>query len=298
MKNTAKEDTKRKATPMVFTPRDRRILEHIHFHDGMLTDYQVQALEFTGYRQATDRLSKLFHNEYLARPSQQERKKAGAMFYWLTEKSAAMVAGAEGKELKDFKWRREPLWNQIEHDIRVNDVWITAIVACRDNGEFELSEWIPETVFRSDPDRVEYTNRKGQTAKRNIIPDGYCVIDRAGEELFRSRLFLELDMSTHSNAKFADEKVRASLQYMRSTIYKRRFGSNSGRWLIVVKGRNGAEGRKRMKYLREKTAQVAGKNATVFYFTLFDELKSETFLTESIWYKGREEEPIALFPPR
>lgn len=298
MKNTTKEDTKRKPTPMVFTPRDKRILEHIHLHDGMLTDYQVQALEFTGHRQATDRLGKLFHNEYLARPSQQERKKAGVMFYWLTEKGAATVAGVEGKLPKDFKWRREPLWNQIEHDIRVNDVWVTAIVACRDNPEFDLFEWIPEAVFRADPDRVEYTDRKGQTAKRNVIPDGYCVIDRAGAKLFRSRLFLELDMSTHSNARFADEKVRASLQYMKSKVYKMRFGSNSGRLLVVVKGRDGAAGRKRMKYLRQKTAEVAGKNATVFYFTLFDGLSSETFLTEPIWYKGLQEEPVALFPPR
>lgn len=298
MKNSRKEDTERRPVKMVLTPRDRRILEHINIHDGMLTDYQVQALEFTGYRQATDRLSKLFHNGYLARPSQQERKKAGEMFYWLTEMGAATVARVEGKPPKNFKWRSVPLWNQIEHDIRVNDVWITATVACRDNPEFDLFEWIPETIFRSDPDTVQYINRKGQRTKRRVIPDGYFVIDRQGEKLFRSRLFLELDMSTHSNAKFADEKIRASLKYMRSEVYKRRFGSNSGRWLIVVKGRDGASGKKRMKYLREKTAQVAGKNAVVFYFTLFDEISSEKFLTEPIWYRGQEEEPVALFPAR
>lgn len=299
MKSHKRKDDDRKPSNFVFTDRDKRILEHIYVHDGMLTDHQVKELEFTGHRQAQDRLGKLFHNGYVSRPSPEERKKQGVMFYWLTEKGAVEVAGTLGKPVKDITWRDNPNWGQIEHDVRVNDIRIIVSKACQENPEFSLFEWMPESLFRSDPDTVKYKNRRGEPKKRQVIPDGYFVIDRENAKFFRSRLLLELDMSTHSNTAFAEEKVRAGLAYMKSNVYAKRFGSKSGRWLIVVKGRNGASGKKRLKYLREKTFQTVGEEyARVFYFALYDEITIETVLTEAIWYRGNEVDPRPLFPKK
>ena len=274
---------------MVFTARDSRILEHIWEYDGYLADYQVKELEFTGMRQAQDRLGKLFHNGYLARTNRMGRARFGTMVYWLTAKGAETVAGAKGVGLEGFKYLKTPRWAQVEHDLLTNSFTIILVKACVTNPEFFLFEWVNESVFRADRDTVTYTNRNGKTLSRQIIPDRYFVIDRKGERDFRARLLMELDNSTHANKNFADEKVLPGIAYLRSDVYQSRFGKKAGRWLVVTSSDI------RLSYLKETTERAAGDDAKFFHFTTFNRVSVESVLEEPIWFKGGQKLPVSLF---
>ena len=288
---------------MIFTARDGRILEHVWEYDGFLADYQIMALEFTGIRQAQDRLGKLFHNGYLERTSRRGRAAHGAMLYWLTRQGAEHVADVKGMEWEDLGFTKRKLKGNMEHDILTNDFTMTVQMACEDTPDLSLHHWINESVFRASPDRVAYTSMVGEKANRNLIPDRFFLIEREGEKLFRSRLLLELDNATHPDKRFADHKVLPGIAYLRSEAYQRRFGFATssdekmreimvgGRWLVVTTSDD------RLAFLKEITERVASEDAAVFYFTTFDRVTSDSVLTEKIWFKGGSEEPVELFPP-
>lgn len=274
---------------MLFTDRDGRILEHIWEYDGFLTDYQIRELEFSGHRQAQDRLGKLFHNGYLNRTNRQGTAAHGAMIYWLTRQGAEYVAQVKGLPWEGFRYARN-LKRSMEHDILVNDFTIILQKACAGKDDVTLIDWINESTFRADRDRVEYTNLMGRVVKRDLIPDRYFLIERRGRQRFRSRLLLELDNATHRNKRFADDKVLPGIAYIRSHMYEARFGVKKGRWLIVTTSDQ------RLGFLKETTERVAGRDARIFYFTTFERVTAETVLSRAIWFRGGEETSVALFP--
>jgi hypothetical protein len=282
-------DCKPKA--MVFTERDGRILEHIHQYDGFLADYQVLELEFQGVRQTKMRLGKLFHNGYLERVNRRGSIRFGCSIYWLAPKGAKYVADKRGEEWRGFRYLKQPRWSKVEHDLQTNDFTIMVQKACLSNPDLELYEWVSDSVFRADQDEVEYTLLNGKKTKRRVIPDRYFRVDRAAGD-FVGRLLLELDNATHPNQRFADQKVLPYTAYLRTDAYRRRFGSNTGRWLVVTTSL------KRLEYLRDTTTNAAGKNARLWHFTTFDQVRVETVLTEPIWLPAGEDEKVALFPKR
>lgn len=278
---------------MVLTQRDGRILEHIHEYDGFLADYQVKELEFTGLRQAQDRLGKLFHNGYLNRTNRYGRASSGAMIYWLTRKGAMHVATSTGVRFEEFVWTKTLPVSLVQHNLLVNDFTLILQQACPLAQYLSLQYWVNESVFRTDPDRVEYVALSGKKASRNLIPDRFFVVARQGKERpFYSRLLLELDVATHPNKRFADHKVLPGLAYLRSETYLRRFGSNTGRWLVVTTSDT------RLGFLKETTERVAGSDARTWYFTTFEQVTPETVLTGDIWQPGGSEERVSLFPSR
>lgn len=278
--------------PMVLTERDGRIMEHIHEYDGFLADYQVKELEFTGQRQTRDRLGKLFHNGYLNRTNRRGRARFGAMLYWLAQPGAEHVAGAKGIPWRDFRWAKRLREDLVAHNLLVNDFTLVLQEACANQEHLSLHHWINESDFRADPDRVEYATTTGKKTQRNLIPDRYFLVERQGEKLFRSRLLLELDVATHPNKRFANQKVLPGIAYLRTGAYKKRFGSQSGRWLLVTTSE------RRLEFLKETTERVAGKDAIVWYFTTYDQVDANSLLTEPVWYQGGKDDPVALFPPR
>lgn len=272
--------------PMHFTQRDSRILEAIHAFDGMMGQYQLQRLFFTGQRQCRGRLSVLFQHGYLARPNRRRRASLPCMIYWLDRRGAAHVAGLSGQNLAGFRYRREPRWSQVEHDLAVNDFRLDVMKACARRSDFTLEEWVPEGEFLAQPDRVTYTRPNGKTAKRLVRPDGFFVVRRG---TYHSRLLLELDRATEDNPRFARQKVLPGVAYLRSAAYKKRFGYQSGRWLVVT-----TTGR-RLRNMKRQTEVAAGKHARVFYFATFDHIQAKTVLTAPVWWRGGEETPISLF---
>jgi hypothetical protein len=282
--------------PMQFTERDGRILEHIQVHGGFLTDKQVMRLEFQGMRQTQDRLAKLFHNGFLNRTNQRGRGLYQAMVYWLAEPGAEHVAAVLGDDWLEFKqhdWVRKLPRPPLFHDLSLVDFMITVLEACDQTPWLAVHYWLNEGAFRADPDRVTYTSITGKQVSRNIIPDRFLVVVRTNEERpFYSRLIVEMDMATHRNKRFADQKVLAGLAYVKSKAYSRRFGSQSGRFLVITKSP------KRLEFLKATTEQVAGRDAYMWNFADVASITEETVLTEPIWYQGGREEPLALFGPR
>ena len=105
----------------------------------------------------------------------------------------------------------------------------------------------------------QFINREGISQKRckGVCPDGYFVIvdeeRKAQGKPCRARFLLELDMATHDNPSFGIEKAAAGAAYIHHPSYKVRFGSNSGRWLVVTTGDV------RMKNLMHQTSRFEKK---------------------------------------
>lgn len=272
---------------MLLTDRDERIMEAIHAFDGVLSDYQVRRLFFTGERQTRGRLSMLFQHGYLEKPSRAQRAALPCMVYWLGKRGATHVAGLQGLSLKEFQYRREPRWAQLAHDLAVNDFRLDVMEACDQNSDFNLEQWIPEGEFWAYPDRVEYRQANGQKAKRLIRPDGFFVVKHGRHY---SRLLLEIDCATEDNPRFAREKVLPGVAYLRSREYKQRFGFQSGRWLVVTTGE------RRMRNLKQQTEIAAGKDAQVFLFTTADKVTRQSVLNDPIWLRGGDDKLSSLFP--
>lgn len=171
---------------------------------------------------------------------------------------------------------------------------LTLRSACLFQPELVLRSLLVERDLRVDAQPVQYTSLTGRQVQRKVIPDAYVQIERrAGESKpFPSRLLLEIDLSTHPNRRFAENKVLAGLAWLKSGQYRRRFGASRGRWLVVTKSQQ------RLEHLRETTQRAAGKEALLWYFTTFDQITSQTLLTEPIWSRASDTAPVALFPPR
>jgi len=272
---------------MKLTERDSRMLEAVHAFDGVLGDYQIRRLFFTGERQARLRLSLLFQHGYLAKPSRAQRAGLPCMVYWMARRGAAHVAGLHGQTLREFAYRRAPRWAQIAHDLGVNDFRLDVMEACQADPDITLEQWIPEGEFWAHPDRVEYKLANGQKARRLVRPDGFFVI-RKGKH--HSRLLLEIDCATEDNPRFAREKVRPGVAYLRSEAYKQRFGYQSGRWLVVTTSE------RRLRNMKRQTEIAVGRDAQVFWFTTADKITPQSVLTAPIWLRGGDDRPSPLLP--
>jgi len=267
---------------MRLTERDRRIFEAVHTYDGMLSFPQIRRMFFTGKSQTEQRLKLLYQHGYLARPNKDQRRRLPEMIYWLDKKGAEIVASLDGTPLKEFPWRVEPRWFQVEHDLAVNDFRLDLVEACSQDTEINLKTWIPESEFWAYPDKVSYTFQD-KTIKRNMRPDGYFMLTFTKN---RIRYLLEIDRSTEDNPRFYREKILPGLAYLKSKAYEERFGHRSGRWLVVTTGD------RRLKNMLSQ-AQRANTNG-LFYFTSFDKINPNTLLQSPIWQRTDREEPVPL----
>lgn len=272
---------------MQLTDRDIRILKAVHAYDGVLADYQIQRLFFTGKSQMQHRTMLLFQHGYLNRPDRRQRAALPCLVYWLSKKGAAFVAGLSGEDGSSSYWRRPPRWNQIMHDLALNDLRIILTTACERHQGLTLDTWLGQREFLADTDQITYRDRTGRERRRLMRPDGYFVI-RMGKPHFP--FLLELDRRTEDNPRFMREKVYPGVAYLGSPAYVTRFGYNAGRWLVVTTGT------RRRDNMKRQAERAVGAQAALFYFTTFDQIRPETVLTEPIWYRGGIDKPITLLP--
>lgn len=267
------------------TERDRRIFEAIHYtYDGMMGAKQIERLFFNSWRMARGRLGQLYKTGYLMRPTRKQRWALTDMPYWLTDKSAEILSRQEGMILREFSYRKNPRWGQINHDLAVNDFQIDVQEACTKSQKLEFIEWIPQGEFWRDPDFIKYTNENGVRRKRGIRPDGYFVI----KEKQISRFLVEIDMSTEDNPRFGREKTLPLVAYLRSKAYKTRFGK-SGRILVVT-----TSSRRLQNMKRQTEKMLPQKDAKWFCFTTFEMVTTDSIFTEPIWYVGGVGQPVSL----
>lgn len=267
---------------MRLTNRDKWILEAIHAHDGMLGFSQIKRLFFTAKSQAQLRLKLLYQHKYVNRPNQKERYHVPEMIYWLDRRGAEYVAGLKNMSLRALRWRKKPRWNQVEHDLAVNNFRLTLSQSCRDNKKVELLSWVPEGEFWSNPDPVVYWYG-GRKLKRFIRPDGYFSLKITGHRL---SYLLEIDRSTEDNPRFLREKIIPGLKYVKSEVYRVRFGRVGGRWLVVTTGE------RRMSNILRQARRRKAKG--LFYVTTFDRVNETTVLLSPIWRRADRNKPVPL----
>ena len=180
----------------------------------------------------------------------------------------------------------------IDHDLKTNDVRITIDTACQRSFLLTLHQWVPEGVFRSDPDKVTFRNSNGRSRSRQVIPDSFFTIRRQAQQKVEAveefAFLLEVDMATESNPRFAREKVGAEVAYLKSAAYRERFGVHYGAVLVVTTGK------KRLTHLRHATEQAGGNG--VFYFTTFDQIQAGTVLGKPIWQQAGADGQVAIIP--
>ena len=272
--------------PMALQRRDVDLFETINDFDGLLSEDQICRLFFGGGERACRyRMSKLWQNGYLHKPSRDQRARIPAMIYWLDTPGAQEVANRHGLPLEQLNWVKRPRWGQVAHDLAVADFRIDVLIFTRRYPAFQIGAWYSEGVFRRWKDVVTFPTEKGVTKKR-VTPDGYFEILLNGKTF---RLLFELDMATRDNPNFILEKARPCLAYIKSDPYRERFGHNAGRVLVVTTSAL------RLKYMKTRTESALGKAASVFLFSTFELVNSDTVLTEPIWQRGNENDPVPLF---
>ena len=267
---------------MRLTERDRRILEAVHSYDGVLSFTQIRRLFFTGKSQTEQRLKLLYQHGYLTRLNKDQRTRLSEMVYWLDKKGAELVASLDGTPIREFYWRKEPRWFQIEHDLAVTDFRLHLMGACSQDTEIQLENWIPESEFWAYPDKVTYPFQD-KKLRRHIRPDGYFMLNTGAH---RIRYLLEIDRSTEDNPRFYREKILPGIAYLKSEAYEKRFGHRSGRWLVVTTG----ERRLANMLTQAQHAKVNG----LFYFTTFDKVTPETVLHSPIWKRADRKDSVPL----
>jgi hypothetical protein len=280
--------------PIRITARDKRILETIYAFDGLLSLRQIDRLFFSGRgrSQPRARMRSLFDAGYVQMPGSESIHQVpqGETIYWLDRQGAALVAGLQGQSLSRFKWRKSPRYSLIEHDLRVNDFRITIQEACQQQADIALTIWTPESEFAARPDRVTFETGTGKMRSRRVQPDGYFVIERrtqiTGNKPFA--FLLEIDMANEDNPRFAREKVRPGIAYLKSDQYARRFGMKHGRYLVVTTGR------RRMLNMKAQAERHGGKG--LFYFAVFDDLSPRSIVTEDVWLLAGYQEPRSILP--
>lgn len=267
---------------MRLTERDRRILEAIHSHDGILSISQIERLFFTGSSQAKHRMMLLYQHGYVNRPGRYDRRKIPDMIYWLDRVGEQLVAAMNNVTPAELKALKEPRWFQVEHDLAVNEFRIALSEACRAHAEIDLQTWVPEREFWRQPDRIEY-ELQGKRLERNIRPDGFFLLTTPKHKI---RYLLEIDRGTEDNPRFLREKIAPGLAYIRSEAFAERFGYSSGRWLVVTTG----ERRMRNMLRQARRARTKG----LFYFTTYDLVTPESVLRDPIWQREDRPEPVPM----
>jgi hypothetical protein len=267
---------------MQLTERDRCILETIHAYDGVLGLSQIRRLFFTGRSQTEERMKRLYQHRYVDRPDRRQRMRLPEMIYWLDRQGAELVSNLNGIAVSELRWRKQPRWSQVEHDLAVVDFRLDLVEACRVSAAVTLETWVPESEFWAYPDRISYTYR-GRQMRRKVRPDGFFAL-RAGQH--QIRYLLEIDRGTEDNPRFLQEKVLPGLAYLKSDAYKARFGRPPGRWLVVTTGD------RRLNNMLSQSRRAGARG--LFYFTTYDQVAVKTMLLSPIWRRADRQEPVPL----
>jgi len=305
---------------MRFQARDGQILQSIQDFDGVLARRHIKEIYWSDQSEQVMqvRLSKLYHNGFIDWPSLYQRSinPIPEPIIWLGWRGILYLAGINGltigypsklnenqlrglqKRLREnnLRWLREPNWSHLNHDISLADFRLAIIKSLKNHPKLNLERWIPESYFRSNPDRVVFTykgnNGKTYKRKKGVIPDSMVVF--LNSERFsqkkpaRVRFLIELDMATHSTPNFGIEKAAAGRAYIRSVRYKERFSANSGRWLIITTSM------RRKKNLIEQTMSKTAEDASLFFFTTNDQIHKKDILRDPIWSHPGNDNLISL----
>lgn len=138
-------------------------------------------------------------------------------------------------------------------------------------------------------DRVKLKSERGKGVQAAIVPDGYFRL-RTNEDTYN--FFVEIDRGTVTGEATEwgrrdwGRKIKAYLEYYRSGLYERRYGTRDLRILTVTTGET------RLAHLKAVTEEAGGKGR--FWFSTFDRIKHGDVLSDSLWNVAAREGLVAL----
>ena len=278
------------------TKRDIAIVNACYEYRALTTP-QIQQLIFGQQERSAQvkcqqRLKLLFHHGYLHRDEQPTKLTDGRrpLIYFLDKKGAQFLAGCLDTKVSELDWDAKDNTAGaghlfIDHLLKTNDVRIAITLATlKQNAAIE--RWIDDKMLRRRHTKAYVTLKETKQEEQRValVPDGYFHLR---QQQHHSHYFLETDMctvvglSTKSGRRDWAKKIRSYLAYTDSGQFQERYHAQSFRVLTVTTGE------RRLANLKKITEEVGGKAR--FWFTTFEQLSSETALSQSIWQvAGRE----------
>jgi hypothetical protein len=279
--------------------RDKAIVRAVYQHRA-LTRAQIERL-FWGQpgpepnTRCQLRLQRLYQHGYLDRDDQPQKITEGRkpLVYFLDEAGAALLAELDdvGREQIDWHKRENDVsWLFLNHLLRVNDVRLSLTLSAHEHN-WTIRPWLDDQALRRDkrdyvPVQIEGKDGRRRVEKVAFVPDGYAVLDAAGEEPFH--YFLEIDLGTVTGRSAREgrrdwsRKVKAYLGYRVLGLFKTKYGGERFRVLTVTTSEA------RLRNLIQATEQAKGTFS--FAFTTFDRFQGADPLTDQIWsFPGRQE---------
>jgi hypothetical protein len=230
-----------------------------------------------GGEPALQRLAKAEYLTTISRPSLDPI--APVVVYALAQRGANLVAAHLGIDRRLVRWRKYHNLvglAHLEHRLATNDVRIALKLGSPRLGGV-LKYWWYEFPVREnidDPDE--------HAPPLVLRPDAYAQLEAGPRRL---HLFVEVDLATESNGRFAS-KVRRYLAYKESTLFRARMGGRSFRVLIIVPTPA------RLRALKRVTEDQNG--GRVFWFALQSDVTVEK-VGDPIWRLAGEDLEAALF---
>jgi hypothetical protein len=175
----------------------------------------------------------------------------------------------------------------ISHDLAVNDFRITILEATARHPIFSLVNWVPEGDFLSRPDKISYADQNNKKQTRYVRPDAFFAINYIVKP-YPFAFLLEIDMGTEDNPRFAREKVRPGVAYLKGDVYRQRFGVEHGRFLVVTTSQ------RRLQNMKAQAERSGGQG--LFYFTTFADITPDSVLSDPIWWLTGRDAPQAILP--
>jgi len=282
------------------TQRDIAIVRSVYQY-RVLTIHQIELLLFhspqTSEQRRTrcaERLKRLYHHGLLQRREQPVTLDQGRkpFLYLLDRAGRDFLAQLENREPKEIDWK--PSDNRtgtgfLNHLLATNDVRISISLACQIAG-YKLSRWIDDKSLRSATmrDTVLLPARSGPGGEVAIVPDGYFQIEIEDDRSHAAyHSLLEIDMGTMTPTRFG-RKIPAYLMYEQSGKYAERYETQSPMRVLTV-----TTDIPRLERLLQVTEGNSGGGN--FWFTTFEQLHQNSFLTQPIWQLAGHEGQLQGF---
>lgn len=214
--------------------------------------------------------------------------------YCLAEKGAELLVAELGIESKEIDWKpksAEASYPFLAHLLATNDLRIHLAHAC-ERQQAKLSRWINEKELKSEgmKDYVTLVSPDGQKRQQAaVVPDAYFAL-KVGEKI--GHFFVEVDLGTVTiqptvwEKRGWNRKVRAFLAYYASGKFQQRYASQAFRVLCITTSQQ------RLAHLKAATERAKG--GRMFWFSTFEKLTAETFLSHPVWVRAGEDTPVSI----
>lgn len=262
-------------------------------------------------------LKKLKDAEFINWPSDEERARHNIPepFIWLDWRGILFVAAQHGLKIEEpdrvnetwkrslktrlakagIYWMRNPGWSTIRHDILCTDLSIRLRQDMAAMPGWEVRHHLADHAFRVSPDKVRFTFPTASTNRqeKEVIPDIYfTVVDHQRQQRGQPavlRLPVEVDNATHPEASAIAPKFTAGTAWLKSAAFKKRFGGNTGVWMVITKG--GQRLHNMMAVTRDQHIAWAH-----LFCTTEDVDAADNLFTAAIWRRADRPDTCIPFP--